>query len=183
MLLLFLLIKIIGAFQVRDFEEGPFDDNKDHYNNVTIEVPVTQPQIISLTKFPFWSKITRQFHTESQGFLVQIHSLDFQCDQLELFIQTETEHKMFCDDTQVPIFVAFFKPKVTLFLAKRKVSGRDIIKEKVGFNLTISAFDSECEQYENVKQCGDFCIHQSVTCPNCLKESGHCEITGKKRGF
>ena len=57
---------------------------------------------------------------------------------------------------------------------------RDNIGGKVGFNLTISAFASECEQYENVQQCGDFCIHQSLTCPNCLKESGHCEIQGEK---
>lgn len=177
MLLLILFVpQLIGAsIQARDFLRGP-------YANWTIDVPVTRPEIISLTSAPLWRNTTRNFTTNSQGFLVHFNSLDLRCDQLALFIQTKNSSMIFCNQNKVK-FVAFFERKISLFLARRKFHSRDLIgKRNVGFNVTVSAFDNtNCDQYDDVKLCGDFCLHQSVACPQCLNESGHCEVQGKKR--
>ena len=177
MLFILLLPQIIGAskVQARDFLKGS-------YANWTIDVTVTRPEIISLTSAPLWRNTTRNFSTKSQGFLVQFNSLDLQCDQLALFIQTKNSSMIFCDQIKVK-FVAFFEPEITLLLAKRKFHSRDLKGLNVGFNVTVSVFDNQDDcQYENeVKICGDFCLHQSVTCPQCLNESGHCEVQGKER--
>ena len=173
LLFILLLPQIIGAskVQARDFLKGS-------YANWTIDVTVTRPEIISLTSAPLWRNTTRNFSTKSQGFLVQFNSLDLQCDQLALFIHTKTKNQKFCDQSKVK-FVAFFEPEISLFLAKKF----DRMIGHVGFNVTISAFDNQdyCHYENEVKICGDFCLHQSVTCPQCLNESGHCEVQGKER--
>ena len=95
------------------------------------------------------------------------------CDSAELVIKTTKSSMKYCNEAEQKFVSLFVKQFSISFL--RKVPSDNI--QNLRLNITISTFGNESDHCEkSLRKCGDFCLHSSVPCPNCLQRNGFCKV-------
>ena len=167
--MLYVIFVVIFGLQLgqadHDFLKGP-------YANWTLKIDPQEPQNFIATKPPFWSKTTRQFTTNSSGFLLHFSKFEVDCKVVEIVIKSDKTQMKYCNE-KAPIFVSIFEPKISVILI-RKVPQNEV--QNMKFNLTIATFGNEPQMCKMLRKCGDFCLHSSIICPNCLQRNGICKV-------